>query len=208
MNAFPKITLKKIAIVASIPIVSFLAAFISIWCFYLYCNHRLQPFESDEFPPALQERGATLKIEPGPNETKTYTLSHGDATVSWVRSFDLINAWGPTFVAADVDGDRHPEIVLTFSSSGLNRECSSADRSGNLFHIDRNFLVYDLESDGISMACEIPMLYAMYFSDGYRSFFFTHSPIVTISTYGAIAASVIAGIRHLGLRKRSSSPDK
>jgi len=200
MNAFPKVTLKKIAIAGSIPIVSFLGTFSSIWCFYLFCSHRLQAFEPDEFPQALKDRGATLEIKPGADETKTYTLSQGNTKVSWVRSFDLINAWGPTFVAADVDGDRHPEIVLTFTSSGLYRECPSVRRPSHLLPIERDFVVYDFGDGGISVACEIPQFYAMYFSDGYRSFLFARSPMFAISTYGAIVASAIAGIRYFWLQ--------
>lgn len=208
MQGFQKAALKKIAIAFSIPVVSFLLVFSLIWCFYLYCGYRLQPSEPDEFPQTLKDLGVALEIEPGPNETKTYALSRDDATVSWVRSFDLINAWGPTFVAADIDGDRQPEIVLTFASTGLYRECPSVARPDRWFYIDRDFVVYDIEADGISMSCEIPKLYAMYFSDGYRSWLFSRSPMFAISTSCAIAASVIAGIRSLWLLARGASPEK
>ena len=205
MKNFPKFPLKKAAIASLIPIASFLVAFFSIGCFYRYCSNRLQLSGPDEFPKTLQARGATLEIEPGGDETKTYTLSHGGATVSWVRSFDL--DWGltPTFVAADVDADRQLEIVLTYTSSGYLGECSPKNSSDNFFNVASDFIVYDLEDNGISMTCEIPKLYAMYFSDGYRSFLFADSPIITISAYFAIASSFIAGVSYLGLRARGSS---
>ncbi len=196
--------LRTITIAGSIPIVSFLVAFFSIGCFYRYCGDRLQLSGPDEFPPALQARGATLAIEPGADEVKMYVLSYEGERVSWVRSFDL--DWGltPTFVAADLDGDRQPEIVLTYTSSGNRRECPPTNSSGNFFNIASDFVVYDLEDDGIAINCQIPQLYAMYFSDAYRSFLFANSPIFTISGYFAIAVSFAAGVGHLGLWMRRS----
>lgn len=205
MKNFQKSPLKKAAIAGAIPIVSFLVAFFSIGCFYRYCSDRLQLSRPDLLPQVLQDRGVTLAIEPSADETETYTLSHGEATVRWVRSFDL--DWGltPTFVAADVDADSQPEIVLTYTASGRFPECLSVNSASNFFNIANDFVVYDFEAGGISITCEIPKLYAMYFSDEYRSFLFAGSPIFTLSAYFAIASSLIAGVSYLGLRTRSSS---
>ncbi len=183
--------LKQLGRICSITILSFLITFIAILGFYEYCRLQLQPHQSDQLPASLKQLGVNLSVDPQPNEFKEFILSYGDSKVQWSRNFDLINAWGPTFVAANLDRDLRPEIILVYRSSKFFKPCQSQSQSRfNLgFPIDTDFVVYDLENGQINMSCDIPKLYAIYFSERYRSFLFDN-PSLILPAYIAIACTV------------------
>jgi hypothetical protein len=155
------------------------------------CERRLKPV-ANTIPQELQTLGVTLRVEPYGKETKLFTFSYRDSAEQWARNSDTLNAIGPTFVAADIDGDKRAELIIfqgwLVTSKLMTSPCSP--------HGKLDFsVIYDVGNTELSASCTPPPSCSFYLSEEYTGLFpGIDGTIVLIAIGGALLISTLCVI--------------